>query len=60
LFSPDFECEQLQHNLDSFLAHGAKDGGPIAQFDIPSFSLVDCIAVRQFKPHDHIRDFVMI
>jgi hypothetical protein len=38
LFSPDFECEQLQHNLDSFqkIAHGAKDGGPIAQFDIPS------------------------
>jgi hypothetical protein len=46
LFSPDFECEQLEHNLDSFqkIAHGAKDGGPIAQFDIPSFSLVDCIA----------------
>jgi hypothetical protein len=36
LFSPDFECEQL-NNLDSFqkIAHGAKDGGPIAQFDIP-------------------------
>jgi hypothetical protein len=45
LFSPDFECEQLQHNLDSFqkIAHGAKDGGPIAQFDIPPFSCLTAL-----------------
>jgi hypothetical protein len=36
LFSGDLDLEQLELNLESFkkIAHGTKQGGPIAQFDI--------------------------
>jgi hypothetical protein len=61
LFSPDFECEQLQHNLDSFqkIAHGAKDGGPIAQFDIPRFRWLTALrssAIQTSRPHPGLCD----
>ncbi|HET8753298.1 MAG TPA: DUF3037 domain-containing protein [Salinimicrobium sp.] len=38
LFSDDLDFEQLQLNLQAFekICNGEKNGGPIAQFDIPS------------------------
>jgi hypothetical protein len=62
LFSPDFECEQLQYNLDSFqkIAHGTKDGGPIAQFDIPSrfrwLTALRSSAIQTSRPHPGLCD----
>ena len=62
LFSPDFECEQLQCNLDSFqkIAHGAKDGGPIAQFDIPSrfrwLTALRSSVIQTSRPHPGLCD----
>jgi hypothetical protein len=61
LFSPDFECEQLQQYLDSFqkIAHGAKDGGPIAQFDILRFRWLTALrssAIQTSRPHPGLCD----
>lgn len=38
MFSDDLDFEQLQLNLKSFekISRGEKDGGPIAQLDVPS------------------------
>jgi hypothetical protein len=62
LFATDFEWEQLQLNLDSFqkIAHGTKDGGPIAQFDIPSrfrwLTALRSSAIQTSRPHPGLCD----
>ena len=60
LFSDDFDVEQLNLNLQSFqkIANGAKDGGPIAQFDIPSrfrwLTAIRSSAIQTSRPHPGI------
>jgi predicted patatin/cPLA2 family phospholipase len=60
LFSDDFDIEQLNLNLQSFqkIANGAKDGGPIAQFDIPSrfrwLTAIRSSAIQTSRPHPGI------
>ena len=60
LFSNDFDAEQLNLNLHSFqkIASGAKDGGPIAQFDIPSrfrwLTAIRSSAIQTSRPHSGI------
>jgi predicted patatin/cPLA2 family phospholipase len=60
LFSDDFDAEQLKLNLESFrkIANGAKDGGPIAQFDIPSrfrwLTAIRSSAIQTSRPHPGI------
>lgn len=62
LFATDFEWEQLQINLDSFqkIAHGTQDGGPIAQFDIPSrfrwLTALRSSAIQTSRPHPGLCD----
>ncbi|WP_306352805.1 DUF3037 domain-containing protein [Flavobacterium sp. '19STA2R22 D10 B1'] len=57
LFSDDLDLEQLQLNLESFekISHGAKDGGPIAQLDIPSrfrwLTAVRSSVIQTSRPH---------
>ena len=57
LFSSDFDAEQLNLNLHSFqkIAHGSKEGGPIAQMDIPSrfrwLTAIRSSAIQTSRPH---------
>ncbi|MBP2282403.1 hypothetical protein H4V97_000721 [Flavobacterium sp. CG_23.5] len=57
LFSSELDLEQLQLNLESFqkIGCGAKDGGPIAQFDIPSrfrwLTALRSSAIQTSRPH---------
>ncbi|PKH69029.1 DUF3037 domain-containing protein [Flavobacterium sp. ALD4] len=57
LFSGDLDLEQLQLNLESFqkIAHGTNQGGPIAQFDIPSrfrwLTALRSSAIQTSRPH---------
>ncbi|CAM2987686.1 DUF3037 domain-containing protein [Flavobacterium frigoris] len=62
LFSGDLDLEQLQLNLESFqkIAHGTKQGGPIAQFDIPSrfrwLTALRSSAIQTSRPHPGLCD----
>jgi hypothetical protein len=57
LFSSDLDLEQLQLNLESFqkIANGSNQGGPIAQFDIPSrfrwLTALRSSAIQTSRPH---------
>ncbi len=57
LFSADIDVEQLEMNLESFarIAHGAKNGGPIAQEDLPSrfrwLTAVRSSVIQTSRPH---------
>ncbi|PXY38863.1 DUF3037 domain-containing protein [Flavobacterium cheongpyeongense] len=56
-FSADFDVEQLYHNLISLekIANGDKDGGPIAEMDIPSrfrwLTAIRSSAIQTSRPH---------
>ena len=62
LFSGDLDLEQLDLNLESFqkIAHGTKQGGPIAQFDIPSrfrwLTALRSSAIQTSRPHPGLCD----
>lgn len=62
LFSGDLDLEQLELNLESFqkIAHGTKQGGPIAQFDIPSrfrwLTALRSSAIQTSRPHPGLCD----
>ncbi|RUT71964.1 DUF3037 domain-containing protein [Flavobacterium cupreum] len=55
--SDDFDIEQLECNLTSLakIANGAKDGGPIAEMDIPSrfrwLTAIRSSAIQTSRPH---------
>ena len=57
LFSSELNLEQLQLNLDSFqkIAHGAKNGGPIAQFEMPErfrwLTALRSSVIQTSRPH---------
>jgi hypothetical protein len=57
LFSSKLDVEQLQLNLDSFqkIAHGDKNGGPIAQFEIPErfrwLTALRSSVIQTSRPH---------
>jgi hypothetical protein len=57
LFSDDLDFEQLEKNLQAFekISQGKKDGGPIAQFDIPSrfrwLTAVRSSVIQTSRPH---------
>lgn len=57
LFSEELDTEQLEMNLQSFarIAHGARDGGPIAQEDLPSrfrwLTAVRSSVIQTSRPH---------
>lgn len=56
-FSNDLDFEQLGKNLESFekISQGKKDGGPIAQFDVPSrfrwLTAVRSSVIQTSRPH---------
>ena len=56
-FSNDLDFEQLEKNLESFekISQGKKDGGPIAQFDVPSrfrwLTAVRSSVIQTSRPH---------
>jgi hypothetical protein len=62
LFSGDFDLEQLKLNLESFekIGDGAADGGPIAQFDIPSrfrwLTSIRSSSIQTSRPHPGLCD----
>ncbi|SDR97037.1 Protein of unknown function [Gillisia sp. Hel1_33_143] len=53
----DFDIEEIRKNLDSFekIALGSKEGGPIAQMDIPSrfrwLTAVRSSVIQTSRPH---------
>lgn len=55
--SADFDIEQLECNLTSLekIVNGAKDGGPIAEFDIPErfrwLTAIRSSAIQTSRPH---------
>lgn len=55
--SNDFDIEQLECNLTSLvkIANGAKDGGPIAEFEIPErfrwLTAIRSSAIQTSRPH---------
>ena len=55
--SNDFDIQQLECNLTSLekVANGAKDGGPIAEMDIPSrfrwLTAIRSSAIQTSRPH---------
>lgn len=57
LFSPNLDIEQVSLNLVSFekIARGAKDGGPIAQLEIPErfrwLTAVRSSVIQTSRPH---------
>lgn len=57
ILSPELDLEQLDKNLESFekICLGAKDGGPIAQMDIPSrfrwLTAVRSSVIQTSRPH---------
>lgn len=62
LFSANLDIEQLRNNLESLekIAKGEKDGGPIAQLDIPSrfrwLTAVRSSSVQVSRPHPGLCD----
>jgi len=57
LFSSELNLEQLQLNLDSFqkIAQGVKNGGPIAQFEMPErfrwLTALRSSVIQTSRPH---------
>ncbi|HEU4496795.1 MAG TPA: DUF3037 domain-containing protein [Flavobacterium sp.] len=57
LFSEELDFELLEKNLQAFekISEGSKDGGPIAQFDVPSrfrwLTAVRSSAIQTSRPH---------
>ncbi len=57
MFCEDLDIEQLKLNLESFekICRGDKDGGPIAQMDIPSrfrwLTAVRSSVIQTSRPH---------
>ncbi|MEN9908720.1 MAG: hypothetical protein RLZZ540_1869 [Bacteroidota bacterium] len=57
MLSKDFDVEQLQCNLTSLqkIVNGDKDGGPIAQMDMPSrfrwLTAIRSSAIQTSRPH---------
>ncbi|MBN9284959.1 MULTISPECIES: DUF3037 domain-containing protein [Flavobacterium] len=57
LFADDLDVDQLRLNMESFekIARGDKDGGPIAQMDIPSrfrwLTAVRSSVIQTSRPH---------
>lgn len=57
MFSDEIDVDQLQKNLESFekICKGEKDGGPIAQEDIPSrfrwLTAVRSSVIQTSRPH---------
>ncbi len=57
LFCPDFDIDQLQENLESFvrISKGAKDGGPIAQLEADErfrwITAVKSSSIQSSRPH---------
>ncbi|WP_202703280.1 DUF3037 domain-containing protein [Flavobacterium sp. UGB4466] len=55
--SADFDIEQLECNLTSLekIVNGAKDGGPIAEFEIPErfrwLTAIRSSAIQTSRPH---------
>lgn len=53
----DFDLEQIEKNLESFkkICLGSKDGGPIAQLDVPSrfrwLTAVRSSVIQTSRPH---------
>lgn len=56
----DLDLEEVRKNLQSFekIAHGDKDGGPIAQMDVPSrfrwLTAVRSSVIKTSRPHPGI------
>jgi len=56
-FSEELDLEQLQKNLEAFknISDGKKDGGPIAQMDIPSrfrwLTAIRSSMIQTSRPH---------
>jgi len=56
-FSEELDLEQLQKNLEAFknISDGKKDGGPIAQMDIPSrfrwLTAIRSSVIQTSRPH---------
>ena len=57
LFSSELDLDQLSLNLESFqkIAHGAKNGGPIAQFELSErfrwLTALRSSAIQTSRPH---------
>ncbi|MES2484620.1 MAG: DUF3037 domain-containing protein [Bacteroidota bacterium] len=57
ILCPDLDTEQLKRNLESFerIAHGAKDGGPIAQMEFAErfrwLTAVRSSVIQTSRPH---------
>jgi len=57
ILCPELDVEQLQRNLESFerIAHGAKDGGPIAQMEFAErfrwLTAVRSSVIQTSRPH---------
>ena len=57
MLSPELDVEQVRLNLESFgkIASGAKDGGPIAQFETPErfrwLTAVRSSVIQTSRPH---------
>jgi hypothetical protein len=62
ILSDEIDMEQLEKNLQSFqkICHGTKDGGPIAQMDIPSrfrwLTAVRSSVIQTSRPHPGLSD----
>lgn len=62
LFAGDLDLDQLQLNLESFqkIALGAKNGGPIAQFEMPErfrwLTALRSSAIQTSRPHPGMCD----
>lgn len=62
ILSPELDIEQLEDNLNSFnkICLGTKDGGPIAQMDIPSrfrwLTAVRSSVIQTSRPHPGLCD----
>ncbi|MFQ3173543.1 MAG: hypothetical protein ACI8W0_000638 [Flavobacterium sp.] len=61
-FSAEADVEQIQRNLSAFqkVAHGTKDGGPIALMDIPSrfrwLTALRSSVIQTSRPHPGLCD----
>ncbi|OJX53991.1 MULTISPECIES: DUF3037 domain-containing protein [Flavobacterium] len=57
LYSDELDYDQLEQNLQAFvkIAQGAKEGGPIAAFDVPSrfrwMTAVRSSVIQTSRPH---------
>ncbi|MBC5862647.1 DUF3037 domain-containing protein [Flavobacterium turcicum] len=62
LFSKELDIEQLQLNVEALakIAHGEKQAGPIAQFDIPSrfrwLTALRSSVIQTSRPHAGLCD----